>query len=251
MKPYAYTKANPEALFVQQQLLREKGRKALSTSFMLVGMSLFTYVGGYYYLWSIKETQIAQRPGLNQTLANAPASAFSGKIGRNESANLNNPVEVSASNDTDVVFPTFNISVPRLKIKDGIVTSDVMSNSEEIYKPVLLRSMAHYKGSVYPGGEGNVIIYGHSILPAFYNPNNYLSVFSTLDTMESGDPIEVTWGKNTYTYKVEGMEVVEPKDTRVLRYKNGKTLTLITCEPPGLATKRLLVFARLVENEVE
>jgi LPXTG-site transpeptidase (sortase) family protein len=248
MKPYAYTKANPETLFVQQQLLRERGRKAISASFMLVGVSLFTYVGGYYYLWNIKEAEIAKRPGLVQVLANAPASAFTNTSIGNNNASLEDPTSASADTGDSVIYPTFTMTVPRLSITSGLVTSDVMSNNEEIYKPVLIKSMAHYKGSAYPGEEGNVIIYGHSILPSFYNPNNYLSIFSTLDSLQGGDSIQVSWGKESYLYKVEGMEVVDPKDTRVLKYKNGKTLTLITCEPPGLATKRLLVFARLVEE---
>ncbi|MDQ3239256.1 MAG: class E sortase [bacterium] len=247
MKPYAYTKSNPEAIFIKKQLLKEKGRRALSTSFMLVGMSLFTYVGGNYYLWTIKEAEIATRPGLGQTLANAPKSAFTNGLPIKNKNSIKDASFASASEDDSLVYPTFNVTIPRIKLKDGIATSDVMSNNEEIYKPVLLRSLAHYKGSAYPGGEGNVIIYGHSILPTFYNPKNYMSVFSTLDKMESKDPITVRWGDKNYTYLVEGMEVVDPKDTRVLMYKNGKTLTLITCEPPGLATKRLLVFARLSE----
>jgi hypothetical protein len=96
MKPYAYTKANPETLFVQQQLLRERGRKAISASFMLVGVSLFTYVGGYYYLWNIKEAEIAKRPGLVQVLANAPASAFTNTSIGNNNASLEDPTSASA-----------------------------------------------------------------------------------------------------------------------------------------------------------
>jgi LPXTG-site transpeptidase (sortase) family protein len=89
------------------------------------------------------------------------------------------------------------------------------------------------------------LIYGHSILPAFYNPRNYLSIFSRLDQLRANDAIRVTWGDDVYTYRVEGMSVVSPNDVRVLRYKNGKTITLLTCVPPGLTTERLLVFGRM------
>jgi LPXTG-site transpeptidase (sortase) family protein len=248
MRPYSYVKANTEALFIQHQVMREKGRKAVSASFLFVGLSLFSYVGGYYYLWGLKENQIASKPGLVHILDSAPASAFTAQVPtKPNNSGVTEPGNANAAIDPGVVFPTFGLNIPKLNIKEAVVTTDVLSNNEDIYKPVLLKSLAHYKGSAYPGTDGNTIIYGHSILPTFYNPKNYLSIFTTLDTLNATDQIHITWGEATYTYVVEGMEVVDPKDTRVLRYHNGKTLTLVTCEPPGFTTKRLLVFTRLAE----
>ncbi len=247
MRPYSYVKANTEALFIQHQVMREKGRKAVSASFLFVGLSLFSYVGGYYYLWGLKENQIANKPGLVRVLDTVPASAFVAQNPNTSKNEVTDPGSVNAAGDSDVIFPTFGLSINKLGIKDAVVTTDVLSNNEDIYKPVLLKSLAHYKGSAYPGTDGNAIIYGHSILPTFYNPKNYLSIFTTLDTLNATDTVNLHWGDTTYTYVVEGMEVVDPKDTRVLRYHNGKTMTLVTCEPPGFTTKRLLVFTRLAE----
>jgi sortase A len=247
MRPYRYSKVNTEAVFVQQYQMRERGKRIISTSFLFAGLSIFTYVSGFYYLWGVKETQLAQKPGLTPVLDTAPASAFTANLPVSRDGELNNPSAANASSDTEPVYPNFNIKVPKLKINSAIVTTDVLSDNEDIYKPVLLKSLAHYKGTAYPGEEGNVVVYGHSILPVFYNPNNYLSIFSTLDSLSAEDEISLSWGQKSYTYKVEGIEVVDPSDTRVLRYKNGKTLTLVTCVPPGYTTRRLLVFARLVE----
>jgi sortase A len=247
MRPYSYVKTNPELLFLHQQQLLEKGRKAVSATFLFVGLSLFTYVGGYYYLWDLKETQIAQKPGLVPVLETAPRSAFLAQNPRQNPTSLRNPNAASASTDDTVIYPTFTLSIPQLTIDKALVTTDVISDNEDIYQPVLLKSLAHYKGTAYPGEPGNVVVYGHSILPAFYNPKNYLSIFSKLDTLSAKDTVTVTWGRNAYTYAIEGMEVVKPSDTRVLQYNNGKTLTLITCAPPGFTTNRLLVFTRLVE----
>jgi LPXTG-site transpeptidase (sortase) family protein len=247
MRPYSYVKANPEALFIHHQYTLERGRKAVSATFLFVGLSLFTYVGGYYYLWTLKETQIAQKPGMVAVLDTAPRSAFVQSVTRQRPTSINNPNDASAANESETIYPTFNLTIPGLSIDHATVTTDVISNNEDIYKPVLLKSLAHYKGTAYPGEAGNSVIYGHSILPTFYNPKNYLSIFTKLDTLSAKEQLQVTWGKNVYTYAVEGMEVVKPDDTRVLHYSNGKTLTLITCVPPGYTTERLLVFTRLVE----
>lgn len=246
MRPYSYVKANTEELFVHHQVMREKGRKAVSASFLFVGLSIFSYVGGYYYLWGLKASQIANKPGMVRVLSSVPESG-SNVVPTGTKIDVTSPGSASASNQSDVVYPTFALSIPKLNIDDATVTTDVLSNNEDIYKPVLLKSLAHYKGTAYPGANGNVIVYGHSILPTFYNPKNYLSIFTALDTLNATDQVIIKWGDSTYKYVVEGMEVVDPKDTRVLRYSNGKTMTIVTCEPPGFTTKRLLVFTRLAE----
>jgi LPXTG-site transpeptidase (sortase) family protein len=248
MRPYSYRKDNPEATFVRQFMMRERGKKVASASFLMIGLSLFSYVGGYYYLWSAKESQIAQKPGLIQVLDTAPSSAFVADISQVRRDGLSDPSQANASTDSTVIYPTFALTVDKLRIEKAKVTTDVLSDNEDIYKPVLLNSLAHYKGTAYPGESGNSVIYGHSIMPVFYNPKNFLSIFSTLDTLAYGDQMSVTWGDKSFVYEVEGMEVVEPSDTRALRYSNGKTMTLITCVPPGYTSRRLLVFTRLVEE---
>lgn len=247
MRPYRYTKTNSEATFIQNYYNRERGKKVASMSFLLLGLSLFSYVGGYYYLWSAKESAIASKPGLIQVLDTAPSSAFVANTRTTRVSTVQDASQANASEDFSVIYPTFSLSIPKLKITQALVTTDVLSDSEDIYKPVLVKSLAHYKGSVYPGEQGNTVVYGHSIMPILFNPKNYLSIFSTLDTLAAGDAITTQWGDQQYKYVVEGMEVVDPDDTRVLHYNNGKTLTLITCVPPGYTTRRLLVFARLEE----
>ena len=59
MRPYQYTKVDSQAAFVEHYMMRERGKKVASASFLLFGLSLFSYVGGYYFLWSSKETQLA------------------------------------------------------------------------------------------------------------------------------------------------------------------------------------------------
>lgn len=246
MKPYSYVKVDTEAEFIGKQVALERGRKIIAGSLSMVGLSLITYVGGYYGLWQMKRGALTEKPNIVDTIALTPQSGYLAELpAQNEE--LLSARRASADQGGGEVYNSFRLSIPRLSIVNARVATDVMSDNKDIYMPVLASSLAHYKGSAYPGEDGNVLVYGHSILPAFYNPSNYLSIFSKLDSLQGRDSLRVTWGDSVYTYRVEGMSVVSPDDTRVLRYNNGKTLTLLTCVPPGLTTERLLVFARLEE----
>lgn len=132
------------------------------------------------------------------------------------------------------------LSIPRLRIKDATVA---------IGGDDLAKHMIHYPGTALPGRHGNAIIFGHSTLPAFYNPTDYVSIFSTLPTMKQGDAIEINFDGINYLYKIEEMFEVKPTDIEVLaQNKSDSFVTLVTCTPPGDPTKpkRLIVRARLI-----
>jgi LPXTG-site transpeptidase (sortase) family protein len=245
MRPYKYVKIDRQERFVRHHLMITRGRRIMSGSMALVGLALLTYIGGYYGLWQVKKTQLATKANLEDTFQIATADKFMARPVGIANKNITETDVVAASEETDSqdFHKEFSLTINALKIRKAKVTTDVMSDNRDIYMPVLASSLAHYEGSAYPGQQGNTIIYGHSLLPAFYNPENYLAIFSKLDELNAGDQILVSWGQDTYSYKVRGMSVVAPNDTRVLRYNDGRTLTLLTCVPPGLTTERLLVFA--------
>ncbi|OGM05738.1 hypothetical protein A2125_00630 [Candidatus Woesebacteria bacterium GWB1_43_5] len=133
----------------------------------------------------------------------------------------------------------YTISIPKLDIKDATV---------EIGGEDLGKSLVQYPGTSVPGKPGNAVIFGHSILPQFYNPKSYLSIFSLLPTLEKGDSIEVKYDGVAYKYKVETMFEILPTDLQVLdQQPDSSYLTLVTCVPPGhpLKPKRLIVRARI------
>ena len=110
----------------------------------------------------------------------------------------------------------------------------------------LKESLIHYGGTVLPGEYGNVVIFGHSVLPQFFNPKNYLTIFSTLPTLENGDEVFVNFDGIEYKYKVYEMVEVEPTDVTILEQQyDNFYITLVTCVPPGTYWKRLAVKARL------
>ncbi|MFC1625859.1 sortase [Patescibacteria group bacterium] len=137
----------------------------------------------------------------------------------------------------------YTISIPRLKIKDSTVA---------IGGDDLAKSMIQYPQTALPGKLGNSVIFGHSILPIFYNPKDYISIFSLLPTLKIGDEIFVNYDGISFEYKVETMFEVLPTDIQVLdQDESDSFLTLVTCTPPGdpRKPKRLIVRARVVPLE--
>jgi sortase A len=134
----------------------------------------------------------------------------------------------------------YTITIPKLKIN----SMSVAIGGEDLSK-----SLIQYPGTALPGKRGNAAIFGHSILPIFYDPKNYISIFSLLPTLKKGDLIYINYDGVSYTYRVETMFEVMPTDIQVLDQDSTDSfLTLVTCVPPGDPgdPKRLIVRARVV-----
>ena len=143
-----------------------------------------------------------------------------------------------AFSTSKVVF--YNLSIPKLKIDNALVAV----SGEDLSK-----NLIQYPGTALPGKRGNAVIFGHSILPIFYSPKDYLAIFSTLPTLKAGDEITVEYDGISYRYRVETMFEVAPTDIQVLDQDDSDSfLTLVTCVPPGdpRKPKRLIVRARVV-----
>lgn len=138
----------------------------------------------------------------------------------------------------------FYLTIPKLNIENAVIETNSTNLSPE-------DTLGHYKGSNLPGEPGNTFIYGHSVLPWFYNPKNYKTIFSTLDQLETGDEFTISYKNKQLKYKVEGKEVLYPTSVDPLAnwkpsYLNDSTATLMTCWPAGTKTKRLIIKATLV-----
>jgi len=132
----------------------------------------------------------------------------------------------------------YTLSIPKLKIAKAVV----YIGGED-----LMDSLTQYPGTALPGQYGNTVVFGHSVLPQFFNPKNYKTIFSTLPTLKKGDEILVDFDGILYRYEVVSLHEVLPENVSVLEQRyNAEYLTLITCVPPGTYLKRLVVNARLV-----
>lgn len=132
---------------------------------------------------------------------------------------------------------TYLLSIPKLKIKDAIVAVGSMD---------LKKSLIQYPNTALPGQLGNPVIFGHSVLPQFFNPKSYLTIFSTLYKLKQGDEIFIEYDDSRYKYVVDEMFEVKPTDLSVLEQRfDQKNLTIITCSPPGTYLRRLVIKSSL------
>ena len=132
----------------------------------------------------------------------------------------------------------YSLSIPKLKIDQAAV---------QIGGEDLMVSLVQYPGTTLPGQYGNTVIFGHSVLPQFFSPKNYKTIFSTLPKLEEGDEILVDSDGIKYRYLVRKLVETEPGDIAVLEQNyDSQWLSLITCVPPGTYLRRLVVRAQLV-----
>jgi len=134
----------------------------------------------------------------------------------------------------------YTISVPKLNIENATVAIGGEDLSE---------SLIQYPGTAMPGKRGNAVIFGHSILPQFYNPKDYISIFSKLPDLRRGDEVHIVYDGVSYKFRIEESVEVEPTDTEVLEQNlSDAFVTLVTCVPPGdpRRPRRLVVKARII-----
>jgi LPXTG-site transpeptidase (sortase) family protein len=132
-----------------------------------------------------------------------------------------------------------------LTIKKAPVTANVDSSKENFYQNALSKGLAHFKGTDLPGGNGNILIYGHSAAGDYAenNPKDPVTAFTRLFKLNIGDEILVEFENSEYLYKIKKIKEVNPEEVDILNNNGIKTLTLMTCSPPGLNSKRLVVTA--------
>lgn len=225
-------------------------RSALSYLLILAGVAIL-----FWAIWPIVSFTIFTAPMLSGVVS--PVQDGGGAI---PATSVLSPIVSAASNaevvgngpdytNANVWFPAspqkkvvsqvtaYTLSIPKLGINDALV---IISGDD------LNRSLIHYGGTGLPGQYGTAVIFGHSVLPQFYNPTNYKTIFSTLPTLKIGDEMFVRYDGVEYRYVVYEMIVTEANDLTPLAQRfDDSYVTLITCVPPGTYWKRLNVRARL------
>jgi sortase A len=84
-------------------------------------------------------------------------------------------------------------------------------------------------------GSGNTVIYGHDDIQG--------NIFGHLYDLRPGDKVEIAVAGETQTYHVTGYQIVLPTDVGVLNATSDVRLTIITCWPFNVDTKRWIVTA--------
>lgn len=145
--------------------------------------------------------------------------------------------------NTDSPVESYAISIPKLRIHKAQV---------KIGTDDLSKSIIHFGSTGLPGKYGNSVLFGHSILPQFYDPKNYMSIFSLLPQLKENDEIFVHFDGIDYRYRVVAYRVTTPDDVTGLEQRyDDSYITLVTCVPPGTYLQRLWVTAKLIPFGVE
>lgn len=149
---------------------------------------------------------------------------------------------VAVSDTPEVIIPKINVQIPTV--------FDEKSADEAAVQRALERGVIHYPTTVLPGQQGNAAFFGHSSNNIF-NKGKYKFAFVLLHELVPGDIFYLTSDKKVYTYRVYDKRVVPPSEISVLNNVAGKvaTATLITCDPPGTSTNRLVVWGEQISPD--
>jgi sortase A len=147
------------------------------------------------------------------------------------------------SKEIIAVDKEFGLVIPKIAVNVKVF-ANVDANNPKEYLPLLAQGVAHAKGSLLPGQEGNVFIFAHSTNTPL-NATRYNAVFYLLNKLEKEDEILIYYQQQKYTYKVMEKKIISPEKLNdYLKTLKGKTLTLQTCYPPGTTINRLLIIAQ-------
>ena len=124
-------------------------------------------------------------------------------------------------------IPKIHLEVPVLEGTDDLI---------------LNRAVGHIAGTARPGesNDGNIGIAGHRD-----------GFFRGLKDIATGDMIEIMTQKETTTYVIDQITVVNPSDVSVLAPRSRSSVTLVTCYPfyfVGSAPQRYIVLASLASS---
>lgn len=140
----------------------------------------------------------------------------------------------------------FGIVIPKIEANAKLV-ANVDPFNQKIYQYALTKGVAHALGSSFPGQPGHVFLFSHSSVN-FYEAQRYNSIFYLLDKLEKGDDIYLYYNDEKFRYKVSEKKLVFWDAVEYLKGRGeGKTLTLMTCWPPGTTWKRLLVIGEIAQ----
>ncbi|MBI2334965.1 class E sortase [Candidatus Daviesbacteria bacterium] len=139
--------------------------------------------------------------------------------------------------DTPASYGEFRLTVPALKMESETVRVD--SND-------LTAGLVHLPGAALPGEKGNVFISGHSALSPLLGFKK--APFATLINMKKGDQIVVEAEGAKFIYQVAEIKTVDPTDLSVITPPEslGRYISLMTCVPPGLNLKRLIILGKMI-----
>jgi len=126
----------------------------------------------------------------------------------------------------------YSIKIPAIGVDAIILQGD---RPEQLNKGVVGQSI----GSVNPGQKGNLVLSAHNDV--------YGEIFRHLDQLKKGDEITIYTQVRSYTYIVQGTQIVPPTEVSVMDPTIDPVVTLISCYPYLVDKQRIVVTAILQE----
>lgn len=149
--------------------------------------------------------------------------------------------DTAISTNPEIIIPKINVEIPVVYGINTTTEADVDSGLEQ--------GVVHYADTAVPGQNGNLVIVGHSSNNIF-NRGKYKFAFVLLSRLDSGDTFYLQKDGKRYTYKIYEKKIVKPTDVSVLGLRDKPaTATLITCDPPGTSTNRLIVVGEQISPD--
>ena len=157
-----------------------------------------------------------------------------------------NTILIDEEYNKDMWIYIDSVGIDRIKI-----TSNVESYDENVYNRYLKDGVAHFKGTPLPGDGGNSFIYGHSAINSFFrsNPDLPETIFTRLEDVDIGDEVRIERDSKILSYTVRRKHITDAEDFSVLQPSSHReTITLMTCWPIGIGSKRLILTAESNES---
>jgi LPXTG-site transpeptidase (sortase) family protein len=173
---------------------------------------------------------------LSQQLGNVSESQYYDPVTQTQKE-----IVVNKEYDKPMYIDIASIGIANIKI-----SPNVDSYNEKVYNQFLKQGLAHFKGTPLPGDGGNAFIYGHSAVETFFDSHQNLpeTIFSRLGNIDIGQEVDIKKDEKVLKYIVRSKKIVSPDDFSILEEQNNKeTITMMTCWPLGIGTKRLIVVA--------
>lgn len=206
--------------------------KVISLGFLSVG--IFVLMQVMLPIVSFQIWEIGQK--YNNKVLSSPKFNQNQILGVSIQTKDNFPAFVSTQKRGSLPYFEFSLTVPKIDLWETSVYVD--SND-------LSRGLIHLPGSALPGERGNIFISGHSAISRFFSKGAY---FAKLPDVKKGDRIEVLANGAKFSYQVIEIKIVSPTDISVIVPPDdkGRYITLMTCIPPGLNFKRLVVLGKMI-----
>lgn len=233
VRRYVYKKRNHR---------RKKVRKFGGFLFISAGVALL-----FYFFFPIVSFHIYFSSAISELNIESPLPGVSGLF----STGVANATEDST--DARSWFPDQEIQKRSEEVKEyhlsipsqGIYNAKVSSTDFDLSKHLV----QYFSTSNNPTEKGTSVIFGHSSIPQWFDPDDYTKIFAKIHQLSLGEEIVLTVDGKKYKYKILSKTILSNKDPKVF-YQNfdNSYISLVTCTPPGTTWKRLVVRAALVKG---